>query len=68
MPDNAEPNHYYVRATHPTTGEQAGFGHLTFAAAAAKAAELRMSGYRDVVMSISDHPPETDHDEPNADD
>jgi hypothetical protein len=51
------PNHYYVRAIHPTTGEQVGFGQLTLMAASAKAAELRMSRYRDVVISISQQPP-----------
>ena len=59
MTDDAEPNHYYVRATHPTTGEQVGFGQLTLTAASAKAAELRMSGYKDVVISIIKQPPET---------
>jgi hypothetical protein len=38
------PNHYHVRATHPTTAEQVGFGQLTLAAANAKAAELGMGG------------------------
>ena len=62
MTDDPGPSHYFVRATHPTTGEQVGFGQLTFAAAGAKAAELRMSGYRDVTMSISDQPPDiSDH-------
>lgn len=59
MTDDTGPSHYYVRATHATTGEQVRFGQLTFAAATAKAAELRMRGYRDVVMSISEEPPET---------
>ena len=59
MTNDTGPNHYYVRATHATTGEQVGFGQLTLAAATAKAAELRMSGYRDVVMSMSEEPPET---------
>jgi len=57
MTDEAEPNHYYVRATHPTTDEQISFGPLTLAVANERAAELRISGYRDVV--ISKQPPET---------
>ena len=62
MTDDPRPSQYFVRATHPVTSEQVGFGQLTLAAATAKAAELRMSGYRDVIMSISDQPPETtDH-------
>jgi hypothetical protein len=50
------PNHYHVRATHPTTAEQVGFGQLTLAAANAKAAELGMGGYRDVIISIPKPP------------
>jgi len=67
MTGDPGPNHYFVRATHASTGEQVGFGQLTFAAATAKVAESRMSGYREVVMSISEEPPATtDHHEPDA--
>jgi hypothetical protein len=58
MTDELGPNYYFVRATDPTTGKQVGFEQLTFTAAGAKAAELRMSGYKDVVLSISEQPPE----------
>lgn len=59
MADDPGTSHYFVRATHPATGEHVGFGQLSLAAATAKAAELRMSGYRHVVMSISEQPSET---------
>jgi hypothetical protein len=47
MSDDLGPNHYFVRAT----GEQGGFEQLSFPAANAKAAELRMSGCKDVARS-----------------
>jgi hypothetical protein len=45
--------------SHPTTDEQISFGPLTLAVANGKAAELRISGYTDVVISIAKQPPET---------
>jgi hypothetical protein len=49
---------YYVRATDPASNEQVTHECVGFAMAHAKAAELRMSGYRDVVISI---PKANDH-------
>jgi len=43
---------YHVRATDPGTNKQFTYECVGFAMAHAKAAELRMSGHRDVVMSI----------------
>jgi len=45
---------YYVRATNPTKNEQVAYKCAGMATAHAKAAELRMSGHRDVVMSVSE--------------
>jgi len=44
---------YYVRATSPTN-EQVAYKCAGMPTAHAKAAELRMTGHRDVVMSVSD--------------
>ena len=52
MTVDSETASYHVRGTDPTSGEQVTFECVGFAMAHAKAAELRMSGYRDVVMSI----------------
>ena len=52
MTDVSEAIIYYVRATDPASNEQTAYECVGFAMAHAKAAELRMSGYRDVVMSI----------------
>jgi len=52
MPDASEALIYYVRATDPASNEQIRSECVGFARAHAKAAELRMSGYSDVVMSI----------------
>jgi hypothetical protein len=52
MTDVSEALIYYVRATDPASNEQTVYECVGFAMAHAKAAELRMSGYRDVVMSI----------------
>ena len=52
MKDHPETTTYYVRATDPTSGEQVAYECVGFATAHAKAAELRMSGHKDVVMSI----------------
>ena len=43
---------YYLRATDPTNNEQA-FECLGLAAANAKAAELRMGRYKDVILSLA---------------
>jgi len=48
---------YYVRATDPSRDEQVVFVCPDLAIANAKAAELRMSRYRDVIISL-DKPPE----------
>jgi hypothetical protein len=52
MPNVTETTHYYVRGTDPTNNEQIAFECVGLAAANAKAAELRMGGYRDVIMSL----------------
>lgn len=55
--DMADPNDrtvYYVRATNPTRNEQVAYKCAGMATAHAKAAELRMTGHRDVVMSVAD--------------
>lgn len=52
----ANPNEtdvYYVRATTPAGNEQVAFKCAGMATAHAKGAELRMTGHRDVVMSVS---------------
>jgi hypothetical protein len=43
---------YHVRATAPASNEQVAYECVGYPAAYAKAAELRMSGHKDVVMSI----------------
>lgn len=45
---------YYVRATDPASNEQNTSQCVGFAMAHAKAVEPRMSGYRDVAMSLPD--------------
>lgn len=46
--------YYVVRGTNSQSNEQTAFKCAGMAAAQAKVAELRMSGCRDVVMSVSD--------------
>jgi hypothetical protein len=58
MSDDTETTHYYVRGTNPTNNEQIAFECVGLAVANAKAAELRMGGYRvrgrpDVVNSAA---------------
>jgi hypothetical protein len=53
MTNEPETTQYYVRATDPTNDEQIAFRCLDLAVANAKAAELRMSRYRDVIISIA---------------
>jgi hypothetical protein len=52
MPNVTETTHYYVRGTNPTNNEQVAFECVGLAVANAKAAELRMGGYRDVILSL----------------
>jgi hypothetical protein len=56
MPENPKVPTYYVRGTAPTNDQQVVFECEGSAMAHAKAAELRMSGYRDVVTSIRAEP------------
>jgi hypothetical protein len=44
---------YYIRGTNPTSNEVVIYECQGFAAAHAKAAELRMAAYKDVIMSVS---------------
>jgi hypothetical protein len=57
MASDAETTEYYVKATDPTSGEQIAFVCRDLAIANAKAAELRMNRYRDVIISVA-KPPE----------
>jgi hypothetical protein len=50
---DGDKNRYHVRASDPKNDEQVAFGCASLAGANAKAAELRMSGYREVVISIA---------------
>jgi hypothetical protein len=52
MSNETETTHYYVRGTDPTNNEQIAFECVGLASANAKAAELRMGGYRDVILSV----------------
>ena len=54
MADQNDGTVYYVRATNPTRNEQVAYKCAGMATAHAKAAELRMTGHKDVVMSVSD--------------
>jgi hypothetical protein len=44
---------YYIRATNSKTNEVVIYECQGFSAAHAKAAELRMAAYKDVIMSVS---------------
>ena len=44
---------YYIRATNPKNNEVVTYECRGFAAAHAKAAELRMAAYKNVTMSVS---------------
>jgi len=57
MTDDANPTQYYVKATDPSRDEQVVFPCPNLAMADAKLAELRMSRYRDVIISL-DRPSE----------
>jgi len=50
MPDDTETA--YVRGTDPTNDEQIACECAGLAVANAKAAELRMGGYKDVILSL----------------
>jgi hypothetical protein len=52
MTPDSESAFYSVRGTDPRNDVQVAYECVDFAMAHAKAAELRMGGYRDVVMSI----------------
>lgn len=52
MTVDSETASYYVRGTDPKSGELVTYECAGFAMAHAKAAELRMGGYKDVIMSI----------------
>ena len=53
MPKDTETTHYYVRGTDPTNHEQIAFECVGLAVANAKAAELRMGRYKDVILSLA---------------
>ena len=53
MQADTDDTRYYVRATNPENGEQIAFECIGLALANAKAAELRMARFRDVVMSVA---------------
>ena len=53
MRDHAETILFHVRATDPANSEQVVHECVGFPMAHAKAAELRMSGYKDVVTSLA---------------
>lgn len=52
MPVKPKTTFYSVRATDPATAEQVAFECEGSAMAHAKAAELRMAAYKDVVLSV----------------
>jgi hypothetical protein len=52
MSNDLETTRYYLRATDPANNEPIAFECVGLAVANAKAAELRMGRYRDVVMSL----------------
>ena len=56
MSNDTETARYYVRGTDPTNDEQIAFECVGLAVANAKAAELRMGGYRDVILSLANAP------------
>ena len=63
MSHDPETTRYYLRATDPTSNEQIAFECVGLAAANAKAAELRMGGYKDVILSLATSP---EGDEPTS--
>lgn len=53
MQDSIETSIFHIRATDPTNSEEVVYECVGFPMAHAKAAELRMSGYKDVVTSMA---------------
>ena len=53
MRDNGETIIFHVRATDPRNSEQLVYECVGFPMAHAKAAELRMTGYKDVITSVA---------------
>lgn len=53
MTSDADRIGYYVKATDPTSGKQITFVCPDLAIANAKTSELRMSRYRDVIVSVA---------------
>ena len=53
MRDQTDTMLFHVRATDPANSEQVVYECAGFPMAHAKAAELRMSGYKDVVTSMA---------------
>jgi hypothetical protein len=45
---------FHVRATDPSNNEQVAYECVGYPTALAKAAELRMAAYKDVVMSLAE--------------
>ena len=53
MRDHGETAVFHIRGTDPANSEQVVYECVGFPMAHAKAAELRMSGYKDVVTSMA---------------
>lgn len=53
MRDQGETTVFHIRGTDPANSEQVVYECVGFPMAHAKAAELRMSGYKDVVTSMA---------------
>jgi hypothetical protein len=53
MRDHGETTVFHIRGTDPASSEQVVYECVGFPRAHAKAAELRMSGYKDVVTSMA---------------
>ena len=53
MRDHGETTVFHIRGTDPANSEQVVYECVGFPRAHAKAAELRMSGYKDVVTSVA---------------
>ena len=53
MRDHGETAVFHIRGTDPANSEQVVYECVGFPRAHAKAAELRMSGYKDVVTSMA---------------
>ena len=53
MRDQGETTVFHIRGTDPANSEQVVYACVGFPMAHAKAAELRMSGYKDVVTSMA---------------